>query len=223
MVKAAAVLCEICRSGNNRGRVVLFSCVVVRRVEDVVEDVLLHLPDLGVPVDPSLVENVRHFVKVFCPSFSESHKKMTQAQVQIDPNGICPISQLRFPMKTCDLVSEKRDKDHLDIALVLLSARVEVILDAVIAALLDDLLGLLAGEEQVPDDSESPVQVVFVVLVVFRSSGIPSLGREGQFDTSRINMFVLRKCLIIYQTDSAEIQKYGETPPRPVSLERTHS
>ena len=60
MVKAAAVLCEICRSGNNRGRVVLFSCVVVRRVEDVVEDVLLHLPDLGVPVDPSLVENVRH-------------------------------------------------------------------------------------------------------------------------------------------------------------------
>ena len=223
MVKAAAVLCEICRSGNNRGRVVLFSCVVVRRVEDVVEDVLLHLPDLGVPVDPSLVENVRHFVKVFCPSFSESHKKMTQAQVQIDPNGICPISQLRFPMKSCDLVSEKRDKDHLDIALVLLSARVEVILDAVIPALLDDLLGLLAGEEQVPDERESPVQVVFVVLVVFRSSGIPSLGREGQFDTSRINMFVLRKCLIIYQTDSVEIQKYGESPPRPVSLERTHS
>ena len=73
MVKAAAVLCEICRSGNNRGRVVLFSCVVVRRVEDVVEDVLLHLPDLGVTIDPSLVNKVRHCVEVGWFSDSRSY------------------------------------------------------------------------------------------------------------------------------------------------------
>ena len=79
MVKAAAVLCEICRSGNNRGRVVLFSCVVVRRVEDVVEDVLLHLPDLGVPVDPSLVSYVRHFVKV-----------VSVSDCVLQDNDLCP-------------------------------------------------------------------------------------------------------------------------------------
>ena len=84
MVKAAAVLCEICRSGSNRGRVVLFSCVVVRRVEDVVEDVLLHLPDLGVPVDPSLVGYVRHFVKKLCLSLAVSY------------NDLCPSANLPY-------------------------------------------------------------------------------------------------------------------------------
>ena len=85
MVKAAAVLCEICRSGNNRGRVVLFSCVVVRRVEDVVEDVLLHLPNLGVPVDPSLVGYVRHFEKV--ASFSGC---------VLQDNDLCPSANLPY-------------------------------------------------------------------------------------------------------------------------------
>ena len=69
MVKATAVFCEVCWSGNNWSWVVLLGRIVVRRVEDVVEDVLLHLPDLGVPVDPSLVGYVRHFVKVV--SFSD--------------------------------------------------------------------------------------------------------------------------------------------------------
>ena len=64
MVKATAVLSEVCWGGDNWGRIVLLCGVVVRRVKDVVEDVLLHLPNLGVPVDPSLVSYVRHFVKV---------------------------------------------------------------------------------------------------------------------------------------------------------------
>ena len=64
MVKATAVFGKVCWSGDNWSWVVLLGRIVVRCVEDVVEDVLLHLPDLGVPVDPSLVENVRHFVKV---------------------------------------------------------------------------------------------------------------------------------------------------------------
>ena len=64
MVKATAVFGKVCWSGDNWSWVVLLGRIVVRRVEDVVEDVLLHLPDLGVPVDPSLVGYVRHFVKV---------------------------------------------------------------------------------------------------------------------------------------------------------------
>ena len=60
MVKATAVFGEVCWSGDNWSWVVLLGRIVVRRVEDV----LLHLPDLGVPVDPSLVGYVRHFVKV---------------------------------------------------------------------------------------------------------------------------------------------------------------
>ena len=78
-------------------------------------------------------------------------------------------------MKTCDLVSGETDKNHLDIALVLLSARIEVILDTVVPALLDDLLGLLPREEQVPDEGEGPVQVVLVVLVVFCACCVPPL------------------------------------------------
>ena len=70
----------------------------------------------------------------------------------------------------------KVDKNHLDITLVLLSARIEVILDAVVPALLDDLLWLLPREEQVPDESKGPVQVVLVVLVVFCASCVPTLG-----------------------------------------------
>ena len=66
MVEAAAVVGEVCRCGNNRGRVVLFGGVVVGRVKDVVEDVLLHLPDLGVTINPSLVSVVRHCVEVGC-------------------------------------------------------------------------------------------------------------------------------------------------------------
>ena len=85
MVKAAAVLCEICRSGNNRGRVVLFGGVVVGCVKDVVEDVLLHLPDLRVPVDPSLVGYVRHFVKVV--SFSGC---------VLQDNDLCPSTNLPY-------------------------------------------------------------------------------------------------------------------------------
>merc|ERR1719234_762709 len=116
MVKATAVVSEVCWSWYNWGRIVLLACVIVRRVKDVVEDVLLHLPDLGVPVNPAL-----------------------------------------------------------DISLVLLSTGIEVILDAVVPALLDDLLGLLPREEQVPDEGESPVQVVLVVFVVFCPCCVPTL------------------------------------------------
>ena len=65
MVKTATVFGEVCWSGDNWGWIVLLGRIVVRRVEDVVEDVLLHLPNLGVPVDPSLVSYVRHFCKKF--------------------------------------------------------------------------------------------------------------------------------------------------------------
>ena len=69
----------------------------------------------------------------------------------------------------------RKDKNHLDIALVLLSTGIEVILDTVVPALLDDLLGLLPREEQVPDEGEGPVQVVLVVLVVFCPCCVPTL------------------------------------------------
>ena len=85
MVKTTAVFCEVCWSGDNRGWVVLLSRVVVGRVKDVVEDVLLHLPDLGVPVDPSLVSYVRHFVKVV--SFSGC---------TLQDNDLCPSVNLPY-------------------------------------------------------------------------------------------------------------------------------
>ena len=85
MVKATAVFCEVCWSGDNWGWVVLLGRVVVRRVEDVVEDVLLHLPNLGVPVDPSLVGYVRHFVKV--ASFSGC---------VLQDNDLCPSANLPY-------------------------------------------------------------------------------------------------------------------------------
>ena len=85
MVEAAAVVGEVCRCWNNWGRVVLFGGVVVGCVKDVVEDVLLHLPDLGVPVDPSLVGYVRHFVKVV--SFSGC---------VLQDNDLCPSVNLPY-------------------------------------------------------------------------------------------------------------------------------
>ena len=66
MVEAAAVVCEVRRCGNDWGRVVLLRGIVVSCVKDVVEDVLLHLPDLRVTIDPSLVSVVRHCVEVGC-------------------------------------------------------------------------------------------------------------------------------------------------------------
>ena len=66
MVEAAAVVSEVRRCGDNWGRVVLLRGVVVGCVKDIVEDVLLHLPDLGVTIDPSLVSVVRHCVEVGC-------------------------------------------------------------------------------------------------------------------------------------------------------------
>ena len=83
MVKATAVLGEVCWSGDNRGRVVLLGRVVVRRVKDVVEDVLLHLPNLGVPVDPSLVSYVRHSVKV-----------VSGSDCVLQDNDLCPCTNL---------------------------------------------------------------------------------------------------------------------------------
>ena len=83
MVKTTAVLCEVSWSGDNWGGVVLLGRVVVRRVKDVVEDVLLHLPNLRVPVDPSLVSYVRHSLKVV--SVSDC--------VQQD-NDLCPSTNL---------------------------------------------------------------------------------------------------------------------------------
>ena len=85
MVKTTAVFGEVCWSGNNWGRIVLLGRVVVRRVKDVVEDVLLHLPDLGVPVDPSLVSYVKYFVKVV--SFSDC---------VLQDNDLCPSVNLPY-------------------------------------------------------------------------------------------------------------------------------
>ena len=83
MVKTATVFGEVCWSGDNWGWIVLLGRIVVRRVKDVVEDVLLHLPNLGVPVDPSLVSYVRHFVKVV--SFSGC---------VLQDNDLCPSTNL---------------------------------------------------------------------------------------------------------------------------------
>ena len=90
MVEAAAVVCEVRRCGNNWGRVVLLRGVVVGCVKDVVEDVLLHLPDLGVTIDPSLVSVVRHCVELGA-SRTVSYMTMISAQVQLSLDGNLPI------------------------------------------------------------------------------------------------------------------------------------
>ena len=54
IVKATAVFGEVCWSGDNWSWVVLLGRVVVGRVEDIVEHVLLHLPNLGVTIEPAL-------------------------------------------------------------------------------------------------------------------------------------------------------------------------
>ena len=69
MVKATEVFSEVCCNWDNWGRTALLACVIVRCVKDVVEDVLLHLPNVRVPIDPSLVVSyVRHFVKAVSAS-----------------------------------------------------------------------------------------------------------------------------------------------------------
>ena len=45
---------KVCRGGHQGGGVVLLGRVVVGRVEDIVEHVLLHLPNLGVTIEPAL-------------------------------------------------------------------------------------------------------------------------------------------------------------------------
>ena len=83
MVKTTAVLCEVSWSGDNWGGVVLLGCVVVRRVKDVVEDVLLHLTNLRVPVHPSLVSYIRHSVKV-----------VSASDCVLQDNDLCPSTNL---------------------------------------------------------------------------------------------------------------------------------
>ena len=54
VVQAAAVLCEVGGSGNNRSWVILIRHVIILCVKDVVKDVFLHLANLWVTINPSL-------------------------------------------------------------------------------------------------------------------------------------------------------------------------
>ena len=108
MVEAAAVVGEVCRCWNNWGWVVLFCGVVVGCVKDVVEDVLLHLPDLGVTIDPSLVNKVRHCVEVGCFSDCVSYDNDLCSSTETNPNGTLPSPS--FVGRHTSQFQEKTDK-----------------------------------------------------------------------------------------------------------------
>ena len=60
----------------------------------------------------------------------------------------------------------------------LLLAGIRVGVNLIILPSLDDLLGLLAGEQQLPDHAHRPVQEVAVAAVLTGPSAVPVLTRE---------------------------------------------
>jgi hypothetical protein len=60
---------------------------------------------------------------------------------------------------------------YLDVVVLLLLARIDV----VVFALFNDVLGLLAGEQQVHDHAEGPAQKVAIVAILPSPGRIPAL------------------------------------------------